>query len=55
MVSVDSKPKKPKTSLKSEKLRNIKAKLDPEYFDLQLYKIDNEMIVDEMNDVNYIL
>ena len=55
MVSVDRKPKKPKTSLQSEKLRNIKAKLDPEYFDLALYKIDNELIADHINDVNYIL
>ena len=55
MASLDSRLQKPKKSKMSEKLKSIKAKLDPQYFDLALYKIDNELITDHVNDVNFIL
>ena len=56
MSSVDILPRrKTKTNTQSEQLRKIKAKLDPRYFDIELHKINNELITDQFNDVNFIL
>ena len=56
MSSLDIIPRrKTKTNTQSEQLRKIKAKLDPRYFDLELHKINNELITDHVNDVNFIL
>ena len=55
MTSVDSRLQKPEKNKMPEKLKSIKAKLDPQYFDLALYKINKELISDHVDDVNFIL
>ena len=54
MTSVDNLLKR-QSSIYTEKLRDIKEKLEPDRIDLALRKIDNELITDHFKDVEFIL
>ena len=54
MTFVDNLHKR-QSSIYTDKLRDIKSKLEPDRIDLALRKIDNELITDHFKDVEFIL
>ena len=54
MTSVDNLLKR-QSSIYTEKLRDIKSKLEPDRIDFAFRKIDNELITDHFKDVEFIL